>query len=134
MVCPWQGLQVPQLNNYHSRQSWLDPFISNKHLRIHCIIYEQDPNSTIPPSVYATDISTNGTYIKKSNAECASSQGKGMRMGRDATFLLDEGDELRLSNSVTLIYHSLKPVRGVNLPAVQQREQQVSNEASSLLV
>lgn len=51
-------------------------------------------------------------------------------MGRDATFLLDDGDKLQLSKSITLVYHSLTPVRGVALTSIQQREKQVSKETS----
>jgi hypothetical protein len=75
--------------------------------------------------VYATDISSNGTYLKKANSECASSKHRGIRMGRDCTFLLDDGDELRLSESVTLIFRSLTAMREVPLSANQQREKQV---------
>jgi hypothetical protein len=54
-----------------------------------------------------------------------------MRMGRDSTFLLDEGDELRLSDSVTLIYRSLVTARGVVLSAVQRREKEVRENPES---
>ncbi|ORY09890.1 kinase-like domain-containing protein [Clohesyomyces aquaticus] len=105
---------------------WSDRSISNRHVRIHCVLYEQDPVAGIPPLVYAADVSTNGTYLKKSNVECASSQGRGIRMGRKSgSFLLDEGDELRISDSVTLIYHSLVPVQDTILNPVQQREQKL---------
>ncbi|KAF2273876.1 kinase-like protein [Westerdykella ornata] len=107
------------------RRSWPDPVISNRHLRIHCILYEQDPVSGIPPFVYATDLSTNGTYLKKANSECASSQSGGIRMTRNSAFLLDDGDELRLSDSVTLVYRSVTPVREEVLTPVQQRERQM---------
>ncbi|KAF3042071.1 hypothetical protein E8E11_007006 [Didymella keratinophila] len=85
------------------RYSWHDDFtISREHLRIHCILYEQDPIAEIAPFVYATDLSANGTYLKKSNDECTGSQGRGILMGKKGTFLLDDGDELQLSETVTL--------------------------------
>jgi pheromone a factor receptor len=80
----------------------------------------------IPPFVYATDVSTNGTHLKKSNAECTSSQGRGIRMGqKNGSFLLDDGDELHISDSVTLVYRSLVPVQEKELNPVQKREQKV---------
>ncbi|KAF2263899.1 kinase-like protein [Lojkania enalia] len=108
------------------RQYWSDSYISNKHLRIHCVLYEQDPIADIPPFVYATDVSTNGTYLKKSNSECSSSQGRGIRMGRNkGAFLLDNGDELQISDSVTLIYRSLIQVDPVELTPTQVQEKRL---------
>jgi serine/threonine protein kinase len=46
-------------------------------------------------------------------------------MGPNATFLLDDEDELRLSDTVTLIYRSTSPVEQVELTPVQERERQV---------
>ncbi|KAF2181806.1 Pkinase-domain-containing protein [Zopfia rhizophila CBS 207.26] len=113
-------------NSVLCRHHWLDKRISNKHLRIHCVLYEQDPVAGIPPFVYATDVSTNGTYLKKSNIECTSSQGQCVRMCRkNGSYLLDDGDELRISDSVTLIYRSLIPAREDELNATQQREKKL---------
>ncbi|UPX12609.1 Non-specific serine/threonine protein kinase [Ascochyta rabiei] len=109
-----------------SRYSWHDDLtISREHLRIHCILYEQDPISDIAPFVYATDLSTNGTHMKKSNAECTGSQGRGVLMGKNGTFLLDDGDELQLSETVTLIYHSFGTVRKSVLTQTQERERAI---------
>ncbi len=52
--------------------------------------------------VYVTDLSTNGTFLKKKNIKCTASQGEGVPMGQNSTFLLDNGDELRMSDTVTL--------------------------------
>ncbi|KAF2659058.1 Pkinase-domain-containing protein, partial [Lophiostoma macrostomum CBS 122681] len=110
-------------NSSLCRHTWPDPVISNKHVRIHCILYEQNPVADIPPFVYATDVSSNGTYLRKSNAECSSSQGRGIRMGRkNGSFLLDEADELRISDSVTLVYRSLTKILEEPLPAFQLEE------------
>ncbi|KAJ4367137.1 hypothetical protein N0V83_007667 [Neocucurbitaria cava] len=92
------------------------------HLRVHCILYEQDPVSTIAPLVYVTDLSTNGTYLKKSDTKCTASQGQGAPMGQNCTFLLDDHDELHLSETITLIYRSLNPAEDAKLNAVQERE------------
>ncbi|KAF2715207.1 Pkinase-domain-containing protein [Pleomassaria siparia CBS 279.74] len=100
------------------RHYWQDPTISNRHLRIHCVIFEQNP-----PLVYATDVSTNGTFIKKRSIDSSSSQGRGVRMGRKGgSFLLDDGDELHISNTITLLYRSMNEVDDEELTVVQQRE------------
>jgi len=110
-----------------SRRHWSDPTISNRHLRIHCILYEKDCVSDIRPFVYATDVSTNGTFLRKNNAECLSSQGKGgVLMGRDnGSFLLDEQDELKIAESVTLIYHEMETATDHQLTITQKREKQI---------
>ncbi|KAF1850860.1 Pkinase-domain-containing protein [Cucurbitaria berberidis CBS 394.84] len=108
------------------RYSWADDLtISRKHLRIHCILYEQDPVANIAPFVYATDLSANGTYLRKRSTKCTASQGPGILMGPNCTFLLDDGDELRISDTVTLIYRPIKPVDEVKLTPIQEREQSV---------
>ncbi|KAH6622252.1 pheromone A receptor-domain-containing protein [Boeremia exigua] len=108
------------------RYSWYDDFtISREHLRIHCILYEQDPVANIAPFVYATDLSANGTYLRKSNADCTGSQGRGILMGQNGSFLLDDGDELQLSETVTLIYRSVGAVMQSVLTATQEREKAV---------
>ncbi|CAO2649610.1 Nn.00g069950.m01.CDS01 [Neocucurbitaria sp. VM-36] len=108
------------------RYYWADDLtISRQHLRVHCILYEQDPVATIAPLVYVTDLSTNGTYLKKSNTKCSASQGQGILMGQNCTFLLDNDDELRLSDTVTLMYRSTKLVEDTELTPVQERETNV---------
>jgi serine/threonine protein kinase len=92
---------------------------------VHCILYEIDPVSNIAPFVYATDLSANGTYLKKNNSQCAGSQGRGIQMGRHNTFLLDDGDELQISEAVTLTFYSMKPVQHVQFTALQKREKAV---------
>ncbi|KAL6703133.1 hypothetical protein ACN47E_010195 [Coniothyrium glycines] len=106
------------------RYAWYDDLtISRHHLRVHCILYEENiVNAQVAPFVYVTDVSSNGTYLKKSNAACAGSQGLGFLVERNSTFLLDDGDELRLSESVTLTYHPVSPIKTVELTLTQQRE------------
>ena len=114
---------VKDANVSISRYSWHDDFtISREHLRIHCILYDPNTVTDIAPFVYATDLSANGTYLKKSNPECTRSQGRGILMGKNGTFLLDDGDELQLSESVTLVYQSLGEVKHCALTRTQQRE------------
>jgi hypothetical protein len=110
-----------------SRYHWSDPTLSQQHLRIHCVLYEQDPVAGIPPLIYATDVSRNGTFLKKANPAYTSSQRRGVRMTRKSgSFLLDNGDTLRLSDEVTLTYRSVNPVENHRLSPLQQREKEVS--------
>lgn len=46
-------------------------------------------------------------------------------MGKDSTFLLDEGDELHLSESVTLIYRPCGKVKPYLLTAIQEQEKHI---------
>ncbi|KAJ4379087.1 hypothetical protein N0V86_005128 [Didymella sp. IMI 355093] len=68
---------------------------------------------------------SNGTHLKKSNEECTGSQGRGILMGKNGTFLLDHGDELQLSEAVTLIYRSSGTVKQCALTATQEREKAI---------
>ncbi|GIK00317.1 hypothetical protein Aspvir_004339 [Aspergillus viridinutans] len=70
-----------------------DPFISNRHLRIYTIIFDQDNPDEVAPLVYAQDISLNGTSWNNYP------MGKG-----NGSFLLSDGDILKLSPSVHLLY------------------------------
>ncbi|KAF2847311.1 Pkinase-domain-containing protein [Plenodomus tracheiphilus IPT5] len=105
------------------RYSWSDDLtISRKHLRIHCILYEQDPVAQIAPFVYATDLSANGTYLNKSNSADLGSQDQGVLMGSNNCFLLEHGDELRISDTVTLTYMPKLRGKEAKLSSIQQRE------------
>ncbi|KAF2196325.1 hypothetical protein GQ43DRAFT_383577 [Delitschia confertaspora ATCC 74209] len=104
------------------RRHWSDPTISNKHLRVHCLMYEPGDATEIPPFVYATDVSTNGTYIKKDITH-GTGLPRHIRLTRKhGSYLLDDGDELQLSNSVTLIYRTLCSNEEDVLNTTQQRE------------
>lgn len=110
----------------HSRYCWSDDLtISRQHIRIHCILYEQDPVSDIAPFVYATDLSANGTYLRKSNNESSNSQEDGILIGRDESFLLDHGDELHLSETVKLIFQSIKPITKIAFSTTQEKEKAI---------
>ena len=113
-----------------SRYHWSDSSISNKHLRIHCVLYEQDPVSGIPPLVYATDVSSNGTVLRTS-ATGGISAPAGLPMSKQRrSRLLEHGDVLLLSRSVTLVFHSLVPTAENDFTAVQERETNVCLDAS----
>ncbi|CEL04778.1 hypothetical protein ASPCAL05903 [Aspergillus calidoustus] len=72
-----------------------DPFVSNKHLWIYTVIFDQENPGEVAPLVYAQDISMNGTLWN------------GYRMGNGrSSFLLSDGDILRLSDTVYLKYNS----------------------------
>ncbi|KAL6233853.1 hypothetical protein BDW75DRAFT_251801 [Aspergillus navahoensis] len=72
-----------------------DPFVSNRHLLIYTVIFDQDNPGEVAPLVYAQDISMNGSLWNN------------YRMGnRQSSFLLSDGDILRLSEGVYLIYRS----------------------------
>jgi pheromone a factor receptor len=108
----------------YSERHWPDPTISNKHLRIHCIVYDESGSGGVPPLVYATDVSSNGTFLKKTNAAYANSPAnQGVLMTRKhGAFLLDDSDELRISDSVTLIYHDMEAKAASPLTPTQKRE------------
>ncbi|KAL4900162.1 hypothetical protein BDW74DRAFT_182923 [Aspergillus multicolor] len=73
-----------------------NPFVSNRHLWIYTVIFDQDNPEEVAPLVYAQDISMNGTLWN------------GYRMGNGrSSFLLSDCDILRLSPDVHLIYRSL---------------------------
>ncbi|KAG2016763.1 hypothetical protein GB937_006243 [Aspergillus fischeri] len=92
---------VPSLSFYESfNANWdisqyvvNDPFISNRHLRIYTIIFDQENPDEVAPLVYAQDISLNGTAWNNYP------MGKG-----NGSFLLSDGDILKLSPSVHLLY------------------------------
>ncbi|KAF2434898.1 kinase-like protein [Tothia fuscella] len=100
-----------------------DPTISNKHLHIRCIIFEEDATSGIPPLIYAEDLSTNGTFL--SNSRDNNSE---HRIGRKAgRILLKNGDRLRIGPSISLhfAYASQHATRAIGLTTVQKRETQL---------
>lgn len=112
----------------YCRFRWSDPIISNRHLRIHCILYEEQADSAIPPLVYATDLSTNGTYLKRPRADQAgvsASSSYCMRIDqKNGAYLLNDGDQLRISNRITLTYHSIIQPQQEELSDTQEQEAQ----------
>ncbi|KAF7513282.1 hypothetical protein GJ744_009703 [Endocarpon pusillum] len=75
-----------------------DAVVSNKHLRIYTIIFDDDHPDGIAPLVYAEDLSRNGTYWNGSLI------GKG-----NAGVLLSDGDTLRISPRI--YYHFRQSTR-----------------------
>lgn len=72
--------------------------ISNRHLRIYSVIYDQ----TIEPFVYAEDLSRNGSrWLFKTLANW-----KSYPMGNSASFLLSNGDRLQLCDGTLFTFHA----------------------------
>lgn len=72
--------------------------ISNRHLRIYSVIYDQ----TIEPFVYAENLSRNGSrWLSKKLANW-----KSYPMGNGSPFLLSNGDRLQLCNGTLLTFHA----------------------------
>ncbi|KAJ5134381.1 hypothetical protein N7448_000597 [Penicillium atrosanguineum] len=68
-------------------------FVSSKHVRIYTVIYDEYSSDTVPPLVYAQDISTNGTRWNG-----YAMQGK--------SFLLSDGDILTIVPEFQLLFES----------------------------
>lgn len=72
--------------------------ISNRHLRIYSVIYDQ----TIEPFVYAEDLSRNGSHwLFKKLATW-----KSYPMGNGASFLLSNGDRLQLCDGTLFTFRA----------------------------
>lgn len=79
-----------------SQWTFRDPRISNRHVKIYSIVFDQCAKAEIKPLVYAEDLSSNGTYWND------------LFIGRGhSAVLLSDGDELRLSPSCTLVFRAV---------------------------
>lgn len=110
---------VDQLS-WHSQYIIDDDFVSNKHLRIYTIVFDEDQVDGVTPLVYAEDLSRNG------------SQWNGSPIGRGrGGVLLSEGDSIQISPDREFRFHCAvrQPCRTV-LDAVQERESMVSDHCS----
>ncbi|KAL4884132.1 kinase-like domain-containing protein [Aspergillus karnatakaensis] len=88
-----------------------DPFISNRHLWIYTVIFDQDNPDEVAPLVYAQDVSMNGTLWN------------GYRMGNGrSSFLLSNNDILRLTGGVYLKYNCADDVQERCFTALQAME------------
>lgn len=88
-----------------------DPMVSNRHLRIYTIIFD---NNTAP-LVYAEDLSRNGTYWN------------GSLIGRgNGGYLLSDSDALKISPSVEFGYAALMTAEPPPFDNVQKEEMAVS--------
>ncbi|MCJ1388318.1 Meiosis-specific serine/threonine-protein kinase mek1 [Xylographa bjoerkii] len=87
-----------------------DPAVSNCHVNIYSIMYDDDSQSGVQPLVYAEDLSgTNGTYWNKS------------LIGKGKAALLSHGDELRLGADVCLTFRTV--VNNDNSTADHERDE-----------
>lgn len=73
-----------------------DRHVSNKHLRIYNIVFEEDSDDEVLPLVYAEDVSRHGTFLN----------GSLIPRGFGGVLLAD-GDELRLSPSLRYRFRQL---------------------------
>ncbi|KAI9877518.1 MAG: hypothetical protein M1830_003714 [Pleopsidium flavum] len=91
-----------------------DPTVSNQHLRVYSILYDQDEDSDIAPLVYAEDLSRNGTYWN------------GALIGRgNGGVLLSNGDNLRISPRLSLVYYGTDLPKSESLDHIQEQEKKV---------
>jgi FHA domain len=92
-----------------------DPVVSNRHLRIYTIIFENDKSNDVAPLVYAEDVSRNGTYWN----------GSVIRRGSGGV-LLSDGDTLRISSRVTFQFQRCPTdEENVSFDLVQEAEMKV---------
>ncbi|OKP00910.1 Meiosis-specific serine/threonine-protein kinase mek1 [Penicillium subrubescens] len=86
-------------------------FVSNKHVRVYTILFDQDNLGGIPPLVYAQDLSMNGTFWND------------YRMGKDkGSFLLTDGDLLRVAVGIHVQFKSAGPDNENKFTQLQQLE------------
>ncbi|KAK5219683.1 hypothetical protein LTR72_008067 [Exophiala xenobiotica] len=89
-----------------------DPYVSQKHVRIYTVVYEDDEPNEIETLVYAEDLSQNGTYWNGSLI------GKG-----NGGYLLSDRDALRLSSRTTLVFSAVTDdSSNLNFDLVQEQE------------
>ena len=89
--------------------------MSNRHLRIYIVLYENNQQNDVAPLVYAEDLSRNGTFWNRSLI------GKG-----NGGFLLSDGDALKVSRQTCFIFEScVLDDEGVPFDLVQEQEMKV---------
>ncbi|PTU19795.1 hypothetical protein P175DRAFT_0439669, partial [Aspergillus ochraceoroseus IBT 24754] len=94
-----------------------DPLVSNKHLCIYTVLFDQDNPEEIAPLVYVQDISMNGT------------EWNGYRMANaQRSFLLSDGDILRLSPKSYIQFREVDPLRGKSFSLLQKIEMKAFEE------
>ena len=100
-----------------------DAVVSNKHLRIYTIIFDDDQSDGIAPLVYAEDLSRNGTYWNGSLI------GKG-----NGGVLLSNGDTLRISPRLYYHFHQSTTCNGdQRFDLTQECEMKVGDGGQILL-
>ena len=90
--------------------------MSNKHVRIYTVIYDEDSSNAVAPLVYVQDISTNGTRWNG-----YAMQGK--------SFLLSDGDILTIVPEFQLLFESAANPQK-NFTEWQKAEMKVSSSRS----
>jgi len=107
-----------------------DPSVSNRHARIRCLLFETDETS-LPPLVYVTDRSCNGTFVKR-----ASSDDFRRIYPEDGPVLLDDADSIRLGANILCMLRIEFPKRRdlYDLTEAQSAEAQVWYEALVSLI
>jgi hypothetical protein len=113
--------------NEYSKYQCGDIAVSNKHLHVRCIIFEEGSSEDgIPPLVYVEDLSTNGTYLTRSTSNQLAT--KEQRMSRrDGKILLGSNDQLRVSPTLALRFRYSATIvpNSHRLRSEQQREAEV---------
>jgi hypothetical protein len=92
--------------------------VSNRHARVHCLEFECDGAPPLPPLIYVTDLSSNGTFLSRSgHFEDANEQ----RIDHKACpVLLRDDDMLRLGgNTFCLLTFATEPN---NVPRLTERQ------------
>lgn len=110
----FQKSQVDMIFFLSSQIHLANPFVSNKHVRIYTIIFDQDSLQDIPPLVYAEDLSLNRTVWND------------YRMGKgEGSFLLSDGDILTVSADIHIRFKSADPSKGTRFTPLQELEMKV---------
>ncbi len=85
-----------------------DPSVSNHHLNIYSIMYNDEPRQAF---VYAQDLSTNGSYwIYKSGLREEEAV-----IGRGCAVLLSDGDKIRICDSTYFIFGAAAISKPINI-------------------
>ena len=89
------------------------PTISNRHLKIYSIGYDEDSSSGIPPLVYAQDLSANGTLLKRPKDDADPGKSNISQLLRKAgkPVLLSNEDQLFVSPSISFTFVARDPTR-----------------------
>ena len=91
-----------------------DPTVSNKHLRIYTIIFDQESPGEVAPLIYAQDLSRYGTLWN------------GFRVWRhNGGVLLSDGDILRITPGIELKIRCAKGELAQPFDEVQRKEMKV---------
>lgn len=96
-----------------------DPAVSNQHVKIFSIAYDQGGDPTFQPLVYAENLSSNGSYWNGQHF----SKGQG-------GVLLSDGDILQLSSHVKLVFRAIGTYDTYKLESNQAEEAAVSAASS----